>query len=251
MIGTTHRLARRNFVIIFRHGVRFGLTGLLGLFLFVSAHAQELVISTNNTPLDRKALELISKEAFRRIGVDSRVVGNPSERSLHLANQGEVDGEGLRIAGLGKQYPNLVQVPERFIGVSFVAFAKDAQITLNQGWASITPYRVSFITGWKMFESNASNARSITKVETPEQMFKMLDSNRIDLALYTRTDGVALTERMGLSSIAPIAPALKDVDMYLYLNMRHEALVPKLSQALRSMKADGSLNKIMSSLKSE
>jgi polar amino acid transport system substrate-binding protein len=168
-----------------------------------------------------------------------------------LANQGEVDGEGLRIAGLGNQYPNLVQVPERFIGISFVAFAKDPQINLNQGWASINPYRISFITGWKMFEANATNARSITKVDTPEQMFKMLDSNRIDLALYTRTDGIALVERMGLPSIAPLAPSLRDVDMYLYLNKRHEALVPKLAQALRYMKTDGALNKILSSLKSE
>ena len=236
---------------LFKSAARLALTAFIGLSLLVSARAQELVISTNNTPMDRKALELISKEAFRRIGVDSRVVGNPSERSLYLANQGEVDGEGLRIAGLGNQYPNLVQVPERFIGISFVAFAKDPQINLNQGWASINPYRISFITGWKMFEANATNARSITKVDTPEQMFKMLDSNRIDLALYTRTDGIALVERMGLPSIAPLAPSLRDVDMYLYLNKRHEALVPKLAQALRYMKTDGALNKILSSLKSE
>ena len=227
------------------------LAGLLGLSLLTLAQAQELVISTNNTPLDRKALELLSKEAFRRIGVDIRLVSNPSERSLHMANQGEIDGEGLRVSGLASQYPNLMQVPETYIDISFVAFAKDARINVNQGWESLKPYRVAFITGWKMFEANATTARNVTKVDTPEQLFKMLDSDRIDLALYTRADGVALVSRMGLSSIAPLAPALKDVDMYLYLHKRHEAMVPRLAQALRDMKADGAYHRIMHSLRTE
>ena len=231
--------------------LKFILAGLFGLSFLTLAQAQELVISTNNTPLDRKALELLSKEAFRRIGVDVRLVGNPSERSLHMANQGEIDGEGLRVSGLGSQYPNLMQVPEPYIGISFVAFAKDARINVNPGWESLKPYRVAFITGWKMFEANASNARSVTKVDTPEQLFKMLDSDRIDLALYTRADGIALVGRMGLSTITPLAPALKDVDMFLYLHKRHEALVPRLAQALRDMKADGAYHRIMHSLRTE
>ena len=214
--------------------------------LVAGAAAQTLTISTNNTPLDRQALQDLSKEAFRRIGADIKLVSLPSERSLYSANQGEVDGEGLRVPGLSSQYPNLVQVPERFIGISFVAFAKDASIRLDQGWDSLKPYRVAFINGWKMFEANASGARVVNKVDKPEQMFLMLDGGRIDLALYTRADGIALARSMGLAAVAPLAPSLKDVDMYLYLHKRHEALVPKLAQALREMKADGSYNRILS-----
>jgi polar amino acid transport system substrate-binding protein len=221
---------------------------LLSLLGAASADSQTITVSTNNTPLDRKALQQLSQEAFRRIGAHFNLVSLPSERSLHLANQGEVDGEGLRVAGLGGQYPNLIQVPERYIGISFVAFAKDPAIRLDQGWESLKPYRVAFITGWKMFEANTSSARVINKVDKPEQMFRMLDGGRIDLALYTRADGMALAHGMGLSSIAPIVPSLKDVDMYLYLHKKHEALVPKLAQALREMKADGTYGRILSSL---
>ena len=82
------------------------------LLLTFSAKAENLAltISTNNTPQDRKALELLSKEAFRRVGLALKLDSNPSERSLDLANQGAVDGEGLRVAGLDQQYPNLVQI---------------------------------------------------------------------------------------------------------------------------------------------
>ncbi len=219
---------------------------LAGLALAASlAAAQPLVVSTNNTPLDRKALEVLSTEALRRAGLQVRFVNHPSERSLQLANQGELNGEGLRVAGLEAQYPNLVRVPERFIGISFVAFSKDALVSLDRGWESLKPHRVAFITGWKMFEANAANAKSVTKVDRPEQLFRMLESGRIDLALYTRADGVALLREMGLASIAPLSPALKDVDMYLYLHRRHESLVPRVAEALRAMKADGSYNRLL------
>lgn len=235
--------------------MRLKLLLFLALFLGLGAvaHADKptITVSTNNTPLDRQALHDLSKEALRRIGVDFKLVSLPSERSLYSANLGEVDGEGLRIAGLSGQYSNLVQVPERYIGISFVAFARDATIRLDQGWESLKPHRVAFINGWKMFEANASAARSVSKVDKPEQLFLMLDGERVDLALYTRADGVALARSMGLAAIAPIAPALKDVDMFLYLHKKHEALVPRLAQALREMKADGSYNRILAALKVE
>ncbi|MDD2885798.1 MAG: transporter substrate-binding domain-containing protein [Dechloromonas sp.] len=227
--------------------LRFRILWLILLCVALGARADEthLVISTNNTPLDRKALERLSQAAAQRIGVNIQLVSNPSERSLFMANQGEVDGEGLRIAGLNQHYPNLVQVQERFIGISFVAFSKDASINLDQSWNSLKPYRVAFINGWKMFEANTAEVRSVTKVDKPEQLFRMLDGGRVDLALYTRADGVALLKTLGLRSIAPISPSLKEVDMYLYLHKKHQALAPRIAQALREMKADGTYNKIM------
>ena len=47
---------------------------------------------------------------------------------------------------------------------------------------------------------------------------------------------------------APLSPSLKDVDMYLYLNKKHQALVPRLSQALRELKTDGTYNRILSTI---
>jgi polar amino acid transport system substrate-binding protein len=215
------------------------------------AQTPTITVSTNNTPLDRKALEELSQEAFSRIGVEFKLVSLPSERSLFAANLGEVDGEGLRVAGLGSQYLNLVQVPERYIGISFVAFTRDLSIKLDKGWDSLKPYSVAFITGWKMFEANVPVAKAINRVEKPEQLFRMLDGGRVDVVLYTRADGQAMVRSLGFKGIVPLSPALKDVDMYLYLHKKHEALVPRLAKALRDMKADGTYNRIMQSIKAD
>ena len=231
----------------------FLLAGLLLVFGLAPAVAGNptLTLSTNNTPLDRKALEQLSQESLRRIGVDLKLVSLPSERSLTAANLGEVDGEGLRVGGLGGPdgpYPNLIQVPERFVRISFVAFAKNATISLDNGWDSLKPYRIAFINGWKMFEANALGARVVNKVDKPEQLFRMLDEGRVDLVLYTHADGLLLARNLGLTSVAPLSPALKEVDMYLYLHKKHQALVPKLTQAIRDLKADGSYNRILSAI---
>jgi polar amino acid transport system substrate-binding protein len=212
------------------------------------AQAQTLTVSTNNTPMDRKVLEQVGLEALHRIGANFKLVSLPSERSLNSANQGDVDGEGLRVAGLSMLYPNLIQLPEPFARISFVAFSRDSRVDLSSGWSGLAPYRVAFITGWKMFEANAMGAKVVNMVDTPEQMFRMLEAGRIDLALYTRADGLALVRSLGLSAVAPLSPALKEVDMYLYLNKKHQALVPKLAQALRDMKADGSYARLLASV---
>ena len=230
--------------------VRCATVFLVLIFWLAAAFAEVPVVtvSTNNTPLDRKAMEMLSREAFRRIGLEFKLVSLPSERSLKSADAGEVDGEGLRVAGLTAQYPNLVQVPERYVRISFVAFAKDATISLDNGWDSLKPYSVAYITGWKMFEANAAGARAVSKVDKAEQIFQMLDSGRVDLALYTRADGVVLVRELGLRAIAPVSPALKDVDMFLYLHKKHQALVPRLAHALKDMKADGTYNRILSGI---
>jgi polar amino acid transport system substrate-binding protein len=44
--------------------------------------------------------------------------------------------------------------------------------------------------------------------------------------LYTRADGVALVRKLGLQGIVPLAPVLKDVDMFLYLHRKHARWCP-------------------------
>lgn len=223
----------------------------LGMSLGLAYAQQVITISTNNTPIDRQVLEAITREALQRLGLGFRLVSLPSERSLQSAEMGQIDGEGLRVEGLEQQYPNLLRVPERYERIAFVAFAKDPSIDLDQGWKSLENYRVGFITGWKLFEQKASGARGLTKVDRPEQLFEMLDAGRIDLALYTHADGVALARGMNLPQIAPLSPSLKEVDMYLYLNRKHAALVPELAATIREMKTDGSYARMITEITGE
>jgi polar amino acid transport system substrate-binding protein len=88
-----------------------------------------LAISTSyksllSTPDQKGMLDLLVKEAFRRIGLEAEIVFNPTGRSLSDVNEGLADGELDRIEGMEKNFPNLVMVPEPNMVMDFVAFSK-------------------------------------------------------------------------------------------------------------------------------
>jgi polar amino acid transport system substrate-binding protein len=190
--------------------------------------------------------DLIIKEAFRRIQVRVRIVHLPSERALVNANEGIDDGNFVRRAGIEKQYPNLVVVPEKITDFEFAVFTKDPSARIND-WADLKPYNVGIITGWKILEENIVGTRSLAKVKDTEALFQMLIHDRVDLMVCDRLQGEWLIQQQGLLGVITVEPMLAKRDMFLYLNRAHAALVPKLAKALQDMKRDGSFERIMNS----
>ena len=190
------------------------------------------------TTADRDGfLDIVAGEAFQRAGVELRLVKFPAERGLINANAGLEDGDLARIAGLEKQYPNLVRVPEKLVDLEFAAFSKDASIPSN--WQAMRQRSVGHIKGWKIYEQNLAGAEHVVTADDPVQLFRLLDLNRIDVALYERSFGMALAKQQGLNVVRPLAPPLAVRGMFIYLHKRHANLVPRLADALRAMKRDG------------
>lgn len=189
------------------------------------------------TPERTGFLDVVATEACRRVGVELRLIKLPAERALLLANAGLQDGDLTRIAGLEAQYPNLMRVPEKLIDWDFAAFSKDASIPAN--FEAIRRHSVGLIKGWKIYEQNMAGATHVTTVDDPEQLFRLLDRDRIDVALYVRWMGLALIQKQALKDIRPLEPPLASRAMYVYLNKRHAKLVPELAEALRALKREG------------
>ncbi|MBS1246592.1 MAG: hypothetical protein H6R47_791 [Proteobacteria bacterium] len=219
-----------------------GASLLLALSGTAAADRPVLVLNDTNEPPFTTAdhdgfLDIIAGEAFRRAGVELRLVKLPAERGLINANAGIEDGDMVRIAGLEKQYPNLVRVPEKLVDWEFAAFSKDATIPSN--WKAIRQRPAGHIKGWKIYEQNLAGAEHVTTADDPEQLFRLLDLNRIDVALYERSLGMALAKQQGLKGVRPLAPILASREMFIYLHKRHVNLAPRLADALRAMKRDG------------
>ena len=53
-----------------------------------------------------------------------------------------------------------------------------------------------------------------------------------------------MIERLGLQSIRVLEPPLATREMFLYLNKKHLPLIPALTKQLRSMKDDGTYDRI-------
>lgn len=208
----------------------------------VSAEARVLVLNnTNDPPYTTDAgdgfVDVIVKEAFRRAGAELRLVKLPAERGLISANAGVEDGDLVRIAGLEKQYPNLIRVPEKLMDWTFAAFSKNA--ALPGKWDAIRPRAVGHIKGWKIYEQHMAGAPQVTTADDAEQLFRLLALGRIEIALYEHWMGLALVKQQGIRDVRPLLPALAAREMFIYLHKRHADLVPRLAAALRALKAEG------------
>ncbi|MDH5184569.1 MAG: transporter substrate-binding domain-containing protein [Gammaproteobacteria bacterium] len=190
-------------------------------------------------------LEKISREAFRRIGVDVKVTILPGERALINVNSGIDDGDLFRAPGFESNYPNLVQVPEKIGIMEFMAYSKESH-PASISWQDLQNHTIAYATGWKIYDRKVK-ANEITKVRKINDLFPLLENGRADIVLIDRWQGLYIAKSSG-HKVHLIEPPLATVDMYMYLHKNHAKLIPALSQALKEMKRDGSYQKIYTSL---
>lgn len=188
--------------------------------------------------------DLIIIEAFRRLGINITIIHLPAERALINANEGIDDGDFVRVAGLSKLYPNLIQVPEKIMNFEFVAFSGRIDIK-TENWESLEPYSIGIIRGWKILEENMVGSSWLTKVEDPYLLFTLLKNKRADIILYERLEGYGMIKKLGMDDVKALEPPLVLKEMFLYLHKKHSALSPLFATSLREMKKDGSYDSII------
>jgi polar amino acid transport system substrate-binding protein len=191
-------------------------------------------------------IDLVVKEAFRRVGIEISIIAVPAERALRNASEGIEDGIFSRVAGMSEKYPGLLQVPQKIVDFDFVAFSRkiDAEI---KGWESLGPYDIAIITGWKILEENIRGTRSLHKVRDVSILFNLLARDRVDIVVYSRIGGVFTIREMGLKEVKALEPPLASREMFLYLNSKHAGLVAPISESLGRMKEDGTYQSIVGS----
>ena len=224
---------------------------LFMVFLSNTSHAANEVSITLSDPTEAPYttaagdgfFDKIAGEAFRRAGLQLKLIKLPAERGLVNANEGVEDGDLSRIAGLESSYPNLVRIPEKLIDMDFVAFSRKAT-PAKATWAELEHMPVGYIKGWKIFEKNLPPATQTTTADSPEQLLTLLDKNRIDAALYDRWMGIALTKKLHINDVHVVEPALTVREMFIYLHKRHADKVPAITAALRAIKAEGLYSRI-------
>ena len=194
------------------------------------------------TPEGEGFIDAVAGEAFRRVGVRLRLVKLPAERGLLNANAGIEDGDVTRIAGLEAQYPNLVRVPEKLVDWEFTAFSKNASLPAT--WDGIRSQTVGLVRGWKIYENQMLGAPAVFALDDSRQLFRLLQLDRIDVALHERWIGSGLLKQQNIGGVVALTPPLAKREMFIYLHKKHAALAPKLATALREIKAEGLYGKL-------
>jgi len=233
------------------HKTRNLFAGIFFLAVFIAApmlkqgHAQsKLVFVTPPNTIDTVTSEVITRRAYKRIGIDVQIKKFPGERALRLANSGKVDGEVQRINGIAAKYHNLIQIHPAINYIQGTVFTIAKTFEVN-GWESLRPYRIGYIRGIKFAENNTTSmdSRAVSDYQT---MFQMLRKDRFDIIVSPRLNGLYQMKQLGIKQIKELNPAIMRFDLFHYLNNKHAALAPKISAVFKKMQANGELAKIRS-----
>ena len=228
---------------------------IIGLFWTTSVDAKPaLVLGTSyyepiTTPNKDGTLDLVYQELSRRLDMTITIDQHETaERVLVNANSGLSDGDVGRVAGLEKRYPDLIKIPVPIYHYEMVVLSKKVNFKVS-GKESIIPYHIGVPRGWKILESIAEGAHDVTVVETADQLFTMLDKDRIEIALFEKSQAMHVLKKMGLKEIKLLKPNLLEGDWYLYLNKKHKDLIPKITTELLKMQEDGTIKRINEKIK--
>jgi polar amino acid transport system substrate-binding protein len=166
----------------------------------------------------------------------------PNERGIISANNGDTDGDTMRMAGLESKYGNLVRVPEPVILLNIVAFTAGLQFRV-EGWESLRPYSLCIVRGFKLGETRTEGMHRELP-STAEAALRMVKAGHCQVA----TMGEALwllVDELKLGPLRSLDTPVETTPLYHYVNARHAGLVPKLSETLKAMRQDGTIDRIL------
>jgi len=90
------------------------------------ASSHELIFShIDGSPIHARGAKVL-KELYDRLGIDVGFLELPGRRALKMSNNGETDGEILRIWDVGVTHQNLLRVPTPLLTLYGFAFTRSA-----------------------------------------------------------------------------------------------------------------------------
>ncbi len=179
-------------------------------------------------------------EAYAQLGFDIRVAPYPSQRSLLVANSGEIDGELHRIANIEEEYSNLVRVPTPVNILEGVYLSKDP-ILYVADWQGLAPYIVGRQRGIKFIDrglEQVGNLRLLT-VNSSQELRQALEQDRIQIAIMARLTAVTMLANSAHDDIVMGKNTLASHPLYHYIHESRRDLLAPLDAILQKMSKEG------------
>lgn len=183
-------------------------------------------------------VESALREAYGRLTPPwkTEFVAMPAARALVESNQGRMDGETARIAGLEAEYANLhcVAVPLYINTNSAFVFgagrvAPDSLDALQQLG------RVGIVGGWKTAEEATTGWRNVVRVSSHLSALQMLKLGRLDAFLGRSEDSVRTLLQQGVRLADYPNQVVLRAPLFHYLHQKHADLVPAITRELQQL----------------
>lgn len=203
----------------------------------LQALAEELVFSViDDVPSTRLAKQILSR-AYTDQSISIRPLVVPSRRALLIANQGSVDGDLFRIAGIEQSHPNLIRVPYPLLEGHLHLATADPTIT---DWTpeTLQTWTIAIRRGVIIAERATAGMNTLV-ADSYDQMAELMKHGRVDVALVSDIEGRSPMTSKTWVQIKILHRPVVHFRLYHYLHKKHAARVQPLAESLRRMTDSG------------
>jgi len=206
---------------------------------FPDDHENSIYIAViDDVPSTTMAVRLL-EVAYQRLGLEMKTLVAPSRRALMMADNGKLDGDLFRIESVAADYPNLTQVDYPLLEGGLFAVVRDptAQTMPEPG---DKPLQVAVRRGIIIAEQTAEAlGMEPLHTESYEQMLKLLERGRVELALVSDIEGLSPLASGRWSQFVVLPEPVIHFQLYHYVNRRHGNLARELAQVLEELEFEG------------
>jgi len=207
--------------------------------LLTNKSVQSLVLNSKMPPakIGQKPhhLDRFIVSVFQQLNFKIKCRNTPSKRSFKETNLGIVDGSYPHIASTSDYYKNLIKVPEPLGVHDLVAITNNPHISLSNGLAELTQYKMGYIAGWLMLEPLIKGRHNLHAVANKATLFNMLKAKRFDIIFYSRVAATAFVKQEQSPSLRVLEPAIRTDRLYLFMHKKHQKLLPLITNKMKQL----------------
>lgn len=210
------------------------------------AENTKFIVNTGFTAPVSTFFEKVLYELGKRANLDIQLVEVSAERSLRLVARGRADAECCRIHKvINPSYPSLIDVPDSFYEMNWVAFAKDQSVKIEQ-WQDLEKYSAVAVTGYKLAVNKVREFSPFPHiVGSHESMFHMIDRGRSQVGVSSLLSGLKVLKDIELDhSIEALQPPVFTIPLTLQLHPKHTDKKDLFLKLIDEMKLDGTIKRI-------
>ncbi|MEI6208752.1 MAG: transporter substrate-binding domain-containing protein [Desulfuromonadales bacterium] len=203
--------------------------------------AQTVILSLNQDEAVQDVAAELLTEIYKRAGLTAKIEPSPPARNTDKVLKNQIDGEVARVGPYFDKNPRLIKVEPAYYHLLTSAFAKNGRAIVVNSPKDLHKYRVGIIRGVAHAAVVTEGVPKLVVVNSVEQLFEMLELNRIDVAVDVHINGLDVIRRMNLKDVQLIADLAKR-DFYNALIPSKADLAPGISKVIKEMITSGELS---------
>lgn len=212
------------------------------LMLSLSINAKQVftVTGPENHYLLPVAQQIVT-EVYQPLDIEIRLLELPAARSLRYVNDGFADAELARVAGIEREFTELIPVPVPLVTLYLIAVARTPDISI-ENMQHARGGRVAIKLGSKYVEQYTKDWK-VLQVESMEQQLHLLANGRVDYVLID-----AIQPTLDLSAFAKdtlYQQTLQSVSVHHYIHKKHQQLLPAITTELSRLHDSGRIDAII------